>query len=213
MATAGVPEHIALHHLNPGGNPVQPVIVRPLTTETFSDFLDLFDDPATFSHRPEWAGCYCFYYYFSGARTEWEHRSPDANRTAIAQAVQDGVARGILAYVGGRPVGWCNAAPRRSFPLLSQLPWLITSDSGDVGAIVCFIVHPHYRRCGVATALLNAACALLAELGMRWAEGYPAVAPQSDAEAYHGTLNMFRRAGFTVVAEAGRYAVVRRSLP
>lgn len=192
---------------------MQPVTVRPLTAETLGDFLDLFDDPVTFSHRPEWAGCYCFYYYFSGPLAEWEHRSPGTNRTAMVQAVQDGVARGILAYAGGHPVGWCNAAPRRSLPLLGQLPWLTTPDGGDVGAIVCFIVHPHYRRRGVAAALLNAACAHLAGMGMRWAEAYPATAPQSDAEAYHGTLAMYRNGGFAVVAEAGRYAVVRRLLP
>ena len=120
-------------------------------------------------------------------------------------------------------MGWCHAAPRYTLRRLADWP-----EEGDdfhpenadpVGAIVCYVIAPENRRQGVATALLGQACELLADLGMEWVEAYPhgedAKPPASltaDAAAYHGSLSMYRAAGFEPVYKLDDITIVRRRL-
>ncbi|MDR7158604.1 GNAT superfamily N-acetyltransferase [Arthrobacter sp. BE255] len=83
--------------------------------------------------------------------------------------------------------------------------------------MTCFVVAPGHRRGGVADVLLRAAVDHARIHGGDVVEGYPVdrrLRPKAGpADLYHGTLNLFLRAGFQVVSSAvpGR-AVVRLDL-
>lgn len=186
--------------------------ICPLTLERLDDFLSFFEGDA-FADNPAWASCYCFFYDFSGGFEEWERRKGEENRRDKIELIRRGDERGYLAYVDGRPAGWCNAAPRAMLPGLDRNEELRTSDDMTrVGSIVCFVIAPAYRKQGLATRLLEAACAGLRERGCLVAEAYPAPEPKSDAQAYHGPLAMYEAAGFVRHREAGHYVVVRKPL-
>jgi GNAT superfamily N-acetyltransferase len=152
-------------------------------------------------------------------------------------------APGVLAYRDGTPVGWCAVEPRQCYPRILRSQVLKAAGPGiaghvisgpaipgpagegaadspaaaDVWSVSCFVVSPGHRRSGVAAALLGAAVEHARAHGATVVEGYPVDAakrPKAGApDLYHGTLGLFRAAGFEVVSEAvpGR-AVVRLQL-
>jgi GNAT superfamily N-acetyltransferase len=69
---------------------------------------------------------------------------------------------------------------------------------------VCFVVGRRSRGQGVAAALLDGAIAYATEHGATMLEAYPVDVPVGEriasASVYKGTLAMFERAGFEVVA-------------
>lgn len=71
------------------------------------------------------------------------------------------------------------------------------------GPIVCFVVARKSRGRGVAGELLVAGIDYARAHGARVLEAYPVDVPSGaripSASAYHGTLGMFKRAGFKVV--------------
>ena len=124
-----------------------------------------------------------------------------------------GEAHGYLAYLDGAPVGWCHAASRATLPGLDRIPdFRCDSDPSTVGAIVCFNVAPQYRRQGIASKLLDAACDGFRAQGLAIAEAYPAKDARGDARSYHGPLEMYLRAGFTALREDDDFVVVRKAL-
>ncbi len=129
---------------------------------------------------------------------------------------------GILAYADGRPVGWCSVAPRSEF--LARLSrWtpfrrggeaLNGGGDGAIWSVVCFFVDRRWRGRGIAEALVREAVRYAAAHGASVVEAYPEDAGQrriSQASAYTGTLEMFRRAGFHEVVRAYPHRpIVRR---
>ena len=85
-------------------------------------------------------------------------------------------------------------------------------DSEDVWSLVCFSVHPSWRRRGVAGELLEAAVSHAAACGARVLEAYPVRAGHPVVDAFTGYLPMFLAAGFDAVRSAGRRTIVRRRL-
>jgi GNAT superfamily N-acetyltransferase len=88
---------------------------------------------------------------------------------------------------------------------------------------VCFAVSSTARGRGVARALLNGAVDFARERGATGLEAYPVRADEGEAinpeSAFTGTLPIFERAGFRVVAERAsdpssstQRVVVRRDL-
>jgi GNAT superfamily N-acetyltransferase len=188
-----------------------PPEVRPLTPERLADFLAFFDRDA-FQDNPTWASCYCYAYHFVGSGQEWNARTAAENRAAKSALIERGEAQGYLAYADGKPVGWCHAAPRGALAGLDATPEAGPEDGERVGAIVCFVIAAPYRRQGIATRLLDAACDGLRAEGMTVAEAYPARQPDTDARAYHGPLAMYLAAGFTAHHEGEQTIAVRKSL-
>jgi ribosomal protein S18 acetylase RimI-like enzyme len=183
--------------------------VRPLTEERLGDYLRFFDEKA-FTDNPRWASCYCYFPYHDPDKIDWQRRTGPENRTAISACVRDGTAQGYLAYAGSEVVGWCNAAPRRLYPMLNDAP---APDAETTGSIFCFIVAPAYRDKGIARSLLAAACHGLRARGMRAVEARPVKEAKSAAANHHGPLSLYLSAGFSVVREDEDGTVlVRKSL-
>jgi GNAT superfamily N-acetyltransferase len=92
-------------------------------------------------------------------------------------------------------VGWCNATARAEFPSVA------TGDDEGVASVVCFVVSPPYRGHRVATDLLDGVVRTFSDMGFRQLEGYPVRDATDQRRAFHGTVDLFSRAGFEVVSE------------
>jgi len=150
------------------------------------------------------------------AAAEWRRGKGETNRQAMRMRVASGVAPGILAYAGDDPVGWISIAPREEFPRMLKSRIVAPLDDQPVWAVTCFFIHSGFRRRGVATSLLMAACAFAARNGARIIEGYP-IDPRGEryanAFAWTGIMRVFELAGFEEVARrSDKRPVMRRTL-
>ena len=185
--------------------------IRPLTPDRISDLAELFDQGGD----PKW--CWCSYFRVRGR--DWTNATAKQNRAVLARAAEDGAgndrAPGLVAYDGDQPVGWVSVGPREDYERLAFSKVLAPLDDTPVWSIVCFVVGRRSRGHGVAKALLEAAVAYARDHGATTLEGYPVEVAASEripsANAYHGTLSMFERAGFTVAErrQANKVSPVR----
>jgi GNAT superfamily N-acetyltransferase len=180
------------------------IVVKELAPSLRDDFLYFFDHVA-FADNPDWSDCYCSAYHFA-------NKGKDASRREASTFVEQGKIHGFFAYEDGKPVGWCNAANRYSYPALHWLMGPGPNKGEKVGAVVCFGIGSTHRNKGVATHLLNAACKKFAEEGLAFAEAYPVKKPPSAAYNFPGPLSMYLKAGFTEHRDAEWYLVVRKKL-
>jgi GNAT superfamily N-acetyltransferase len=100
-------------------------------------------------------------------------------------------------------VGWVSLGPRESYLKLAVWKVLAPVDDRPVWSIVCFVVDRRERGRGIAAALLDAAIDYARVHGATMLEAYPADTSTGRIPspwAYKGTVSMFERAGFEVVA-------------
>jgi GNAT superfamily N-acetyltransferase len=120
--------------------------------------------------------------------------------------------RGLLAYDGATPVGWCH------YDLLANLPGTraftegLASDDPQSAAVVCFTVAQGWRSRGVATGLLSAALADLKDRGVTRVEAYPVLASESPEHNYPGPPALYAQFGFTQIRQAKKRALVEKRL-
>jgi GNAT superfamily N-acetyltransferase len=180
------------------------LVVRELTPSLKDDFLNFFDHVA-FADNPDWSDCYCSLYHFP-------NKGKTESRRLASAGVDDSKIHGFLAYDNGRPVGWCNAANRNSYPALHWLMGAGPDKWEKVGSIVCFVIGSTHRNRGVASHLLNAACNKFSKEGLEYAEAYPVKKPESAAYNFPGPLSMYQKAGFSTHRDVDWYLVVRKRL-
>ena len=169
------------------------LVVAPLSPDRLEDFLAFFDGDA-FSDNPAWSSCYCQCFYEDHTRIKWSARAPE-NRNAAIHRCASRQMQGYLAYLDGKVVGWCNAAPRRMLHVLDEEP---VDEAEHIGCIVCFLVSPCARGKGIARSLLRAACEGLRSQGLLYAEANPRPHARTSAEQLFGPLAMYLSAGFVV---------------
>ena len=193
------------------------VEVRELKPDLLSDYLSFFDK--AFSDFPNWAGCYCGFYDTPGTKWDPSSNAGPEHRASRSERITSGRAKGLLAYIGGKPVGWCNAQPRASFANMRSYKIALSDPEEPVGSTMCFVVAPEFRGRGVCTALLRSACDMFRRNGLRIAEGYPTTEPKRRfgeipwAEAnYKGPLSVYLKNGFAITTQLERFAIVRRQL-
>ena len=181
------------------------IVVKELTPSLTDDFL-LFFDSVAFEDNPDWSDCYCSAYHFANNKGKSE------SRREASSLVEEDRMHGFLAYDNGKPVGWCNAASRSSYP---GVQWLMSPGPDKyerVGSIVCFVVASSHRNQGVASKLLDFACKKFSQKGLEFAEAYPVKKPESAAYNFPGPLSMYHKAGFVTYRDADWYLVVRKRL-
>ncbi|MEW6034922.1 MAG: GNAT family N-acetyltransferase, partial [Chloroflexota bacterium] len=178
-----------------------------LTTERWGDLEELFGP------RGACGGCWCMWWRLT--QRQFEQQKGEDNRKALKAVVGSGEVPGLLAYLGGRPVGWCAVGPRESYPRLERSRTLKTVDDEPVWSVVCFFVTRECRQQGVTGSLLEAAIEYAARHGAKIVEGYP-VEPRGsripDAFAYTGLASVFYQAGFTVVMRRSQTRPIVRRL-
>jgi GNAT superfamily N-acetyltransferase len=173
--------------------------IHPLTAKRLPDLAGLFGQGGD----PKW--CWCAWFRMRGM--DWATSTPKENRAVLETAVRSGAPQGrspgLVAYRDGEAVGWVGLAPREEYLRLEHSTVLGRIDDKPVWSIVCFVVGHKSRRQGVADALLAAAVDYAREHGATLLEAYPIETDGGrvpSANAYHGTMGMFERAGFEVAA-------------
>jgi GNAT superfamily N-acetyltransferase len=181
--------------------------VHPLTRDRWDDLVELFGRPGGSIVR----GCYCMYYRKTGPRTA----NAPSNQAAMRALVGRGTVPGLIAYRGGRAIGWISLGPREEYLRLRRSPVSKPVDERPVWSIVCFYVDPRERGTGVSEGMLKAAVSYAREHGARLLEAYPVdkSEPSHADFMFPGSKSMFDRAGFREVARRRpQRPVVRRSL-
>lgn len=169
--------------------------IRPITPGSAADVAHFFDVDA-FPDNPAWGSCYCMFYPRGGKGNEnWGEEPWPVNREDQLARIREGKTTGMLAYVDGKMVGWCNATARGEFPGMAD-----GADDG-VASVVCFAIAPPYRGHGVATRLLGGVISGFGDLGFACLEGHPVRDPADERAAFHGSLNLFMKFGFAIVSD------------
>jgi len=149
-------------------------------------------------------------------RAQFNRQRGPGNKRALKRIVKNGPPPGLLAYAGGRPVGWCALGPRPSYSALERAWTLKPVDEKPVWSVVCFFVARGFRGGGLSVKLLQAAAGYARKKGARILEGYPVDTRKgrwADPFVYTGTVSSFRRAGFREVARrSATRPIVRRFL-
>jgi GNAT superfamily N-acetyltransferase len=171
--------------------------IEPLTEATWDALVELFREGGD----PRW--CWC---QFQRLRSkdmatlkvpELRERLHDQARSAQPP--------GLVAFDGDRAVGWLSLGPRTDFERIVRSRVIPTIDDLPVWSIVCFAVSSDARGRGVGRALLDAAIDYARERGAPALEAYPVRIGEDEAihpnAAFTGTLPMFTRAGFSIVAD------------
>ncbi len=152
-----------------------------------------------------------------GKPTLIANATSESNHVLLKGQIDSGVSAGLLAYVGGKAVGWCGVSPRASFVRLENHPHFQnpTTDKAT-WTIICLFVSKQARKQGVASGLLNAAVKYAIANGAQAIEAYPVNShgkTLTAKEAFPGTVPMFLKAGFKEIAATEDKESERRFLP
>lgn len=165
---------------------------HPVTPDRFGDFADVVN------HNRRKTHCWCA----SHRLTEAEVRELGGGdrEQAMRQLTTREHPPGVVTYLDGTPVGWCNIGPRAEITKLVRSRVLTPIDEVPVWSIICVLVRAGHRRQGVTEHLIAGAVEYAASHGAPAVEAYP-VDPEGRMDltmAFVGTRRMFDKAGFTV---------------
>lgn len=185
-----------------------------MSLEILPATADRWDDLATlFGPSGAYAGCWCI--WNRQTSREYDAAKGEPNRRSLEALLMAGETPGLLAYSDGRPVGWVSLGPREVFGRLQRSKVTKPFDDMPVWAVTCFVVDPHHRTEGVATALLGAAVDFAHQRGAPAIEGYP-VEPGSGkmppTYAWMGLATMFAKAGFVEIARRSETRPLMRKM-
>lgn len=186
-----------------------PFQIEPMGPGHREAWLNFFDHEA-FADNPRWAGCYCQYPTTDHATVVWKELPADQNRERACQRIAAGLQRGVVALAQGRVVGWCHAGPWMEATIMDDTqPEPLAA---QLGAITCFVVAPSWRGMGVASALLDGACAQLKAAGCSAVDAWTEPDATDVAAMHTGPLELYERAGFARLREVDGRWVVRKVL-
>lgn len=192
------------------------IVIKPLTAELKSDYLDFFDNRAFSDGNPN-GPCYC--------------TSPNQDEEAIKQMVSEFKANGVkptirkyavkmldenkihgyLAFDGDISIGWCNAADIESYT--GFVPDFARNNTiGKTVSIVCFEIAPEYRGMGIALAFIDKVCADAKANGYVAVEGYAKICDERNDFDYQGPVRLYQKAGFCEVARQDGRVIMRKVL-
>lgn len=189
---------------------------RPVTPDRFEDFADVINK----NRRPK--HCWCLSHRLT--RKEVEElggTGTTAREKAMRALCERHHPPGIVTYLDGQPVGWCNIGPRSEITRLANSKLMLPVDDLPVWSIVCVVVRSGYRRRGVTQALIEGAVGYAASQGAPAVEAHPVDPGHKRMDltmAFVGTRAMFEKAGFEIVGTTDAVAstmprlVMRRTL-
>jgi len=179
------------------------ITVRALTPDLWPDF------EALFGKQGACYGCWCSYFRLPPAVRRGN--GGQRNKEHIRARIEAGPPPGLLAFEGGRAVGWMQIGPRADVPEWNNARRAsapLDPDDSAVWAISCFFVHGSARGRGLSHRLVDAGIAHARDSGARILEACP-MDLSRDARStglFVGSTRVFDRAGFVTVARrrAGR---------
>jgi GNAT superfamily N-acetyltransferase len=177
-----------------------PWLTHPVTSERFEDFADVINPHRRASH------CWCLSHRL---RVQDIAELGEGNREKAMRALcERSNPPGVVTYLDGVPVGWCNIGPRSEIPRLVNSSLIRPVDGLPVWSIVCVVVRGGYRKRGVTGPLLEGALEYASARGAPAVEAYPVDPPgrMDTTMAFVGTRSMFQKAGFRVVGTTNAVA-------
>ena len=182
--------------------------VKALTPDLFPDLASLFETEPTAN------GCWCMWFiipvkdYHAGGAAANRARFTDLALTAKEPL-------GLLAYLAGKPVGWCAVGPKSRFSRAVRTPTLKGGDVSEqdrVWLVPCFYVHPDARQSGVTRKLLDHAVTLARSFGAVAIEGFPFAGSKrgSSGDTQVGTERLFASCDFSATRRPSTQRVVMR---
>jgi GNAT superfamily N-acetyltransferase len=186
--------------------------IRELGPELLEDYVYFMEHDA-FGGNPDWEGCYCREGHWAGSSSAADTETRETNKTVMTGLIAEGSHTGLLAYEGGRVVGWCHAEPLAQMQNPEYRLDRTDQELAGIGAIVCFNLAASHRRQGLPGVLLRAAVERFRELGLTAAEAYPWKEPSPrPGRNYLGTVHLYELHGFSAAGESEDAVVMRRDL-
>ncbi|GLS38796.1 N-acetyltransferase [Mesorhizobium tianshanense] len=180
--------------------------IAPLVPELWADFEDLF------GKQGACYGCWCTHFRLAPAVRRASNR--ERNKDHIKARIEDGPPPGLLAFEGGKAVGWMQIGPRADVPEWNNkgrgsAP-VDPADAFDPGvwAISCFFIRTKARGRGVTHRLVAGGIEFARQNGARLIEACP-IDLSKDSRSiglFVGSSRVFEKAGFERLVErkAGR---------
>ena len=175
------------------------------------------DVEAVFGSQGDTSRCWCQRYSYTDGWI-W-HGAAEMHRESLQDQVGGGEPAGLIAYLDGKPVGWCAVRPRSTYARLLKMPvpWKARSeDRADSGvwAVTCFVVRVGFRKQGVSRALAAAAVDFARDNGAAALEAYPMLTTPGKeitwGELHVGARSVFAAAGMQQVSHPFPRRVVMR---
>lgn len=182
--------------------------IKRLCPELLEDYLFFFDN-IVFSEHPDWSKCYCYSFHFTGRDEEWNRED---NRAAVSKLIRKNKMRGYLVYSNSTPIGWCNVNNRQNYQRLMSIYKLDDNSKEKIASIVCFLIHPNFRRKGIAKLLLEEIVQDYTMAEYDYLEAYPGKDKLSCEKNYKGHLSLYENNNFEIVNERAAYYIVRKKL-
>lgn len=179
--------------------------IRNLSKDLQNDYLFLFDN-MIHKDNPDWSKCYCNHYHFLG---DVESCTIESSREMIINRIKENELRGYLVFDKDNPIGWCNANNRSNFQRLLRDFDLIDNLEDKVFSIVCFLIHPDYRRQGIAQMILEKIINEHSYKDYDYIEAYPQKG-ESNNSNFNGPLELFLRYDFKIHKKQDTHYVVRK---
>ena len=146
-------------------------------------------------------GCWCMYWRLPAR--EFKMARGEQNHQKFKRLAQIGEPQGILAISEGKAIGWCAFSPRSEYRRLENSRILKPIDDTKVWSIVCFFIHPKFRRKGVQKFLIKESIVQAKNCGASILEAYPHELTNKSAPdlfIYTGVVSAFLANGFQEVA-------------
>ena len=168
---------------------------HPVTPDRFEDFADVINPNRRETH------CWCLSHRLRAP--EIEERGHGSREQAMRSLCAEQYPPGVITYLDGVPVGWCNIGPRADIPRLAGSKLIRPVDDVPVWSIVCVVVRGGHRKKGVSAQLIEGAVAYAAQNGAPAVEAHPVDPPgrMDTTMAFVGTKAMFEKVGFRVIGE------------
>jgi GNAT superfamily N-acetyltransferase len=141
------------------------ITIQPVNINRWHDLEVLSGECGAF------ATCWCMFWRLK--RVEFNALSKDGKKARMKELVEHGSVPGLLAYVDGKPVGWCSLGPREHYLALERSRRLKRIDKQPVWSIVCFFMDKKYRRQGLMSELVRGAVEYAVGQGAKIVEAYP----------------------------------------
>ena len=182
--------------------------IKRLTKDRKDDYLFFFDR-IIFDENPDRSKCYCYDYHFLG---DVDTCTREQSRSAVINLIEQNKLRGYLVFDNDQPIGWCNVNDRSNYQRLLRDYDYVDNPDDKVCSIVCFLIHPDYRRQGIAQRILEKIITDYSNTDYDYFEAYPKKEASSCEGNFQGPLALYQRNGFKINKEDGNYYVVRKPI-
>ena len=181
--------------------------VKPLTSETWGDFADLFG-----RHNGVRGGCWCAWNLCTS--TQFQKMQREERRDFHRSLLELGQASGLLVYDDNQPVAWCQFGRAELFPRFERMrayqALALPPDEKPDWRIACLFVDKHRRREGLSNYALHAAVESIRAQGGGTVESFPFDIEGIERPSYTGSVAMYEREGFQRVCRLGKNEVLMR---